>query len=318
MTLACGRCPVSDPRKRIENLEDLRKIMALKAVIESGSLRKAATMLKVTPSAVSQAIGGLERKFGKVMLIREATGMRPSAEGAQLVTKLGPALAMLDEVFDSSGPASDLKIGSLDIGVYESLAIGLLAPLSARLRRDFPKIKLSLLAARSAQVVKKIRSGELCFGIVTEQDGMEDLASEKIATDRLGVFVRADGELSRLSWPELQQHGIGILTTPAEGWPGYFARYLRSLGKEWKTAFQSDSLEVLLAAAQDGVSPVVLPVRVAARAPGLMEVSPPSKVKANGEHGVYVVSTLKCDRRELKYLCEILKAIPLERESRRA
>lgn len=309
MTQACGGCVVNDPRRRIENLEDLRKIMALKTVIESGSLRKAATILKVTPSAVSQAIGSLERKLGKVMLVRDAGGTRASAEGDELVKRLGPALEMIDEVFESTGPSSHLNISALDIGVYESLAIGLLAPLEHRLRQDFPKIKLTLLAARSSQVARKVRSGELCFGIVTEQSGMDDLAYEQFSTDRLGIYVRSGGDLARIPWPALKLRGLGTLTTPADGWPSYFSRYLRALGKDWKVSLQSDSLEVLLTAAKVGMMPVVLPTRVAARAPELVEVVPPSPLKAQGEHGIYVVSTLKCDRRELAYIARLLKHI---------
>lgn len=324
MSIGCRGCDVNDPRKRIEHIEDLRKIMALKAVIEVGSLRKAATLLKVTPSAISQAIGGLEKKYGKVMLLRESSGVRPSPEGQALVEKLGPAIELLDQVFDDQAPEQNLKISALDIGVYESLAIGILSQLDSKLRKDFPKIKLSLLASRSSQVVKKIRSGELCFGIVTEADSMEDLAKEKIAEDHLGLFIPKKSDTPNLPLDKLFSRGFGVLTAPSEGWPSYFSRFLRSLGSEWKVGLQSDSFEVLLSAAADGLMPVVLPHRVAARSsvelidliPRLRVIASASK-KVNdtknahptGQHGIYVVSTLKCDRRELQYLSQILRSI---------
>jgi len=58
-------------------------LCALAAVVREGSFERAARVLHVTPSAVSQRIRGLEERLGRVLLIRSQP-VRTTAEGARL------------------------------------------------------------------------------------------------------------------------------------------------------------------------------------------------------------------------------------------
>lgn len=62
---------------------DHLQLSALSAVIREGSFERAAAVLHVTPSAISQRIRALEEKTGTILVVRESP-CRPTAEGEKL------------------------------------------------------------------------------------------------------------------------------------------------------------------------------------------------------------------------------------------
>ena len=55
---------------------DLKRMALLATVVESGSMRRAARQLRLTPSAVSQQIRQLERETGVTLLRRSTRHLR--------------------------------------------------------------------------------------------------------------------------------------------------------------------------------------------------------------------------------------------------
>jgi LysR family transcriptional regulator (chromosome initiation inhibitor) len=76
---------------------DSRRSAAFLAAIDSGSLEAAASLLKITPSAVSQRISGLEQDLGTPLLVRTRP-CRPTAPGMRLLQFLRRR-ALLDAEF---------------------------------------------------------------------------------------------------------------------------------------------------------------------------------------------------------------------------
>ena len=60
---------------------DLKGLQAFLAVVEHRTVRKAAQVLAVTPSAVSQSIVGLERSLGVELFNRDARPLRLTPAG---------------------------------------------------------------------------------------------------------------------------------------------------------------------------------------------------------------------------------------------
>ena len=69
-------------------------LRTLAAVVDAGTLERAAAQLGVTPSAVSQRIRALERQLGRVLLTRTRP-VRPTPDGTVLL-RLGRQLALLE------------------------------------------------------------------------------------------------------------------------------------------------------------------------------------------------------------------------------
>ncbi|CAN7490968.1 LysR family transcriptional regulator ArgP [Phenylobacterium sp. LjRoot225] len=91
---------------------DYRSLAAVAAVVREGSFDKAAAVLGVTPSAVSQRVKGLEERLGAVLLTR-GQPCRPTAVGAKLCAHVEQVRLLERDVItdlpkladEASGPA---------------------------------------------------------------------------------------------------------------------------------------------------------------------------------------------------------------------
>ena len=67
-------------------LDQITHLFRLQAVIESGSMRKAAVQLNLTQPALTRSIALLEASFGEPLLERHSRGVRPTAFGEQVLS----------------------------------------------------------------------------------------------------------------------------------------------------------------------------------------------------------------------------------------
>jgi DNA-binding transcriptional LysR family regulator len=77
--------------------DDLTLLSAFLAVAEERSFTRAAKRLGVSPSAMSHAIRGLEKRLGVHLLTRTTRSVAPTEAGEQLLARLRPALRGIGE-----------------------------------------------------------------------------------------------------------------------------------------------------------------------------------------------------------------------------
>lgn len=86
---------------------DSRQCAALMAVIDSGSFEQAASLLHLTPSAVSQRIRALEEFLGSPLIVRSRP-CRPTAAGRRVVQHLRRVQSLEDDLqADFTGEATE-------------------------------------------------------------------------------------------------------------------------------------------------------------------------------------------------------------------
>ncbi len=287
--------------------DEIRKVMIVKTIVESGSLQKAARVLKVTPSAVSQSLTSLEKKLSLTLFRREKGTLQPTQDCLKLLERAEPVFLALDQVFFQK---EEMRIDYLDLGAYESLAHTVLHDFVRRLQVKHPRVKLNITVSRTAELVKKLRSGELCTALVVETDGMDSLSKFEVAKDELGVFVAREHVHLLDDWAKIEKLGFGLLSVAADGLPSYMKKFLKQLGPKPQVTMTSDSFEVLRRAASTGLLAAVLPRRVALRLSGdLVEVTKlQGKAKQErGEHRILLVSLDRCDQEEAEYLADLAR-----------
>src|ERR1700738_753627 len=82
----------------------LEGVEAFLAVAKRQSFRRAAMDLGVTPSAVSQAVRGLEARVGAPLFIRTTRSVGLTEAGQRFLARAGPAF---EELVAAGGTASD-------------------------------------------------------------------------------------------------------------------------------------------------------------------------------------------------------------------
>ena len=124
---------------------NLEKYRTLTAVLDCGSLSRAAEELGKTQSAVSHSIDSLERALGFVLLKRSRAGVRLTGEGERLLPAVRSLLAAAEQLGQTVSSIRGLESGTVRIGAFTSVAVHWLPPVLKEFQQDYPHVDFKLL-----------------------------------------------------------------------------------------------------------------------------------------------------------------------------
>ncbi len=151
--------------------DELNVLSAFLAVAEERSFTRAAKRLRVTPSALSHAIRGLEERIGVPLLARTTRSVAPTDAGAQLIVRLRPALGDIREALDVISGLRDRPAGVVRLVVSPIAAPTVLAPKLGQFARDYPDIVLDVTTEESrVDLVAAGFDAGIHFGEYIERD----------------------------------------------------------------------------------------------------------------------------------------------------
>lgn len=158
---------------------DLDSLQVLKAVVDLGSVTKAAAHLNRVQSNVTTRIKNLEDRLGVLLFQRHGGKLTPSAEGRLLVSYAERLLRLSAEA--EAVVRSGVPQGTFRFGTLESTAAARLPPLLARFHEHYPNVQLELVTGTSAALVSQVHRFEIEAALVSEPFQSVDL-------DALTVF----------------------------------------------------------------------------------------------------------------------------------
>lgn len=177
---------------------DLNLLITLDALLDEGSVARAGRRLRLSPSAMSRALGRLRRTVGDPLLVRAGRGLVPTPRALELRERVRP---LVDEVRAVLRPAQKLDLRQLartftlrtSDGFVENFGPGLVA----RVSEDAPHVRLRFVQKATRD------SGELRNGTVDLETGVVDeTTSPEVRTralfrDRFVGAVRSGHPLRR-------------------------------------------------------------------------------------------------------------------------
>ena len=155
---------LSDRIGRRMKLHDLHVLMA---VVQAGSMSKAAQLLHTTQPAVSRSIADLEHTIGVRLLDRGRHGVEPTDYGRAL---LDGGTAMFDDLRQAVKNIeflADPTVGEIRVGTHDPMVVGLLPAIFERLHRKYPGISIHVTPiVPSAEQYRGLRERRLasCSG----------------------------------------------------------------------------------------------------------------------------------------------------------
>jgi DNA-binding transcriptional LysR family regulator len=161
----------------------LTQIRSFLAVVEEGSLHRAAARLSMSQSALSRQMQALEHELGDRLMERTSTGVELTPGGRLLAAKMGVVLAGYDRTMMEvrrlmRGESDRLRIGFLASAAREYLELPL-----KRVRQAQPKTVLKLLDLSPGEQITALRAGEIDVGLTDESAGLlaRDFYTRKLA-----------------------------------------------------------------------------------------------------------------------------------------
>jgi DNA-binding transcriptional LysR family regulator len=213
----------TSPEERVGRRLRFRDLQVLFAVVQAGSMAKAAVKLGLTQPAVSDIIAGLEEMFGVRLFERNSRGVEATIYGRALLERGRAAFDQLRQGLNDIEFLSDPKAGELRIGCPGSVMGGTLSLAVESFCRQYPRVALHLdevtSPGRDFPSLRKREHDLILARIARPLVGEEELNIEVlfldpliVAADKRSVWARRRrievAELVDASW---------ILTAP-ETW----------------------------------------------------------------------------------------------------
>jgi DNA-binding transcriptional LysR family regulator len=194
--------------ERIGRRIKLRDLHVLLAIVQSGSIAKAAEQLAISQPVVSKVVADLERVLGVRLLDRDRYGAEATIYGAALLKR---GIAAFDELKQGVNEIEFLKNaadGELRIGASIVMTEGLLSAILTRLRRNHPLLRIDITQASAGPALYRElrdRNVDLIVGRMNLPIVDDDLAGEILFDDPLFVVAGPGNPLLRRRKLELRQ-----------------------------------------------------------------------------------------------------------------
>ena len=145
---------------------NIGKYETLMAVVEYGSLTRAAQSLGCTQSAVSHSIESLEQELGFALLKRGRAGVRLTGEGERLIPAVRNLLNSAEQLAQTAASIRGLESGTVRIGSFTSVAVHWLPPVLKEFQKDYPRVEFKLLNGDYHDVEQWLMAGSIDIGCV--------------------------------------------------------------------------------------------------------------------------------------------------------
>jgi DNA-binding transcriptional LysR family regulator len=177
----------------------LSQLRHLIAVVEAGTVRRAAKALFLSQSSVTKSIHQLEQSLGVELLHRHAHGVTPTAAGRALIARAKVIEAELREARNDLDVIQGARGGEIRVGVSPAVAMSLLPRAILDFKRARPKVRFHIQEGVYPDVLAAVRTGDLDFVVclVPESPRDEELTRELLLRDRVTPAVRAGHPLAR-------------------------------------------------------------------------------------------------------------------------
>lgn len=172
-----------------------RVLRYLDEVAKAGSIRKAATSLHVTSSAINRRILLLEEQLGTQIFERHPSGLRLTAAGEVLIHHVRRTLQDQERAESELEELRGIRRGRVQIAAIEG-AVELLAVALAEFHKQYPRITYGITIAPSAVIPVLVGSGDAHIGVSFNSPVTKGVRRIASATLEIGAVMRPDHPLA--------------------------------------------------------------------------------------------------------------------------
>jgi LysR family transcriptional regulator, nitrogen assimilation regulatory protein len=242
------------------SLPELRELRSFAIAARTGNLGQAARHLNVTAAAVSQQLRRLEETLGAQLLIRHSRGVSTTPAGRVLLRRADTILRVLETPLVPMMPPAAAQ-ETVSIALPAEFGPLLAAPLLAAARHRCPGATIAFHES-AGDAVEAVCDGQVDVALVEDPPKLDDLLTERLLTEDLGVVFAPDHKLATSMQPVRlrdlltaplilpnRRHWIRRLLAKAEA-----QRSLR-----FDTVTSVDGVPMILAMVRHGVGGTILP-----------------------------------------------------------
>ena len=169
---------------------DLNLLKTLDALLDEGSVTRAAQRLSLTQPAVSAMLTRLRDFFDDPLFIRAQRGMVPTARALALA---GPVKQVLNDISILLTPAvfEPLQASmTYTVAATDYALKAVVVPLMAALKKQAPGIRVAVVPVDHGKLARQMEQGEVDMALVTPQTTPEDLHGRALYLEQYVCMMR--------------------------------------------------------------------------------------------------------------------------------
>lgn len=227
------------------NLDLLRSFFA---IVECGSLNKAADRQRVSQSTLTRQMQALEQEVGGALLERGPGGVELTGAGHALLEGMRPLLAEFDAALAAVRRQARGQSAELRVGYLMSAAMDYLNPALGALRKAHPEVKVKMRDLSPGEQIAALRAGELDVALLGQAGTLlkTEFYVKTLAVLPVLAALPEDHALAKRKTVKLADlRGELFVGAPDEDLPGHnqwVARLCRRAGFRARFVQDADSL----------------------------------------------------------------------------
>lgn len=157
-------------------------------VMEQGSFAKAASILHLTPSAISHSISAMEAEVGCSLFARSKSGVKLTSAGLQLYPYIQKIITSNNNLQQAIQNLNGLQTGKVKLGCTNTVCLAWVPHIIKAFQQDYPQIDIEVYQGSYSDTISWIRNGIIDCGIVS-QEAKEGLPFLPLYRDNLMCVV---------------------------------------------------------------------------------------------------------------------------------
>ncbi|MBT8240779.1 MAG: LysR family transcriptional regulator [Acidimicrobiia bacterium] len=245
----------------------IQQLAYLVAIDDEPSWAIAARRLHVTPSALSQGVGELERRLGMDLFTRDGRRRLPRPEAQPVFDYARSVIVQTEDLIRWVDTRRAGRSGRLRVGMIDVAAVHHFPQTIRAFTEERPDVLFDLVVAPSSELAARLAKGELDLAVVVETPTeLPGLDSIRLLNEPMAVY-RPPGTKSGA--PATWGPFVGF--PPSSHTRSLIAAELSELGAPFEVVAESHQPEVLLQMVRLGMGWTVLPVSQAEAGPEPLE-----------------------------------------------
>ncbi|RYF69183.1 MAG: LysR family transcriptional regulator [Comamonadaceae bacterium] len=250
---------------------ELRQFRYFLAIVDAGSLSRAAQQLHVAQSALSRQIAELESELEVELLIRSRNGVKVTPAGRVFYDYAHGITKQVADARAAVHHAAGTIVGSVVVALPQSVAAMLALPLMRAAATRFPDIVFHLNEELTGNMADQLLHGRVDLAIFTDTMPPQDVSFTPLVEEEF-VLLHAPGQDRSLPEGEVTiAEAIAHPLVLPSGNHGHCTRWIVDAALEaqghpvQRIAAEINSVYVLKNAVEAGVGPTIMPLGLAQR-----------------------------------------------------
>ncbi|MBN3765865.1 LysR family transcriptional regulator [Burkholderia sp. Ac-20365] len=240
---------------------DTTTVRLVLAIVDEGSISRAADKLGLAVAAASRRVSDLEAQLGAKLFRRVPHGVEVTESGDKLLRYLRQIDTLVDRLAGDAQALVQGQQGRIIIGAPKAVVIEFLARDIAGIQQRYPGITLKVIEENSKIIQQMLRDKVIDIGIYEKKSGFLDLPQVAYRQDRLVLvysrthfqFPAAPVAIDDLLDMPLVSLGKGSAILTA------VQRAYRSRGRHFSNDFSVNGFDTMLAFVRHGLGVGLMP-----------------------------------------------------------